>query len=844
MGGWASAIAVGLLVLSVGEVGAIAGTEPRIAQRDETTDARDRQRALELSQKAARLYRVGRWQEAVELFEEALSILQAIGDRAGEGTMLNNIGFVYQSQGQSGSALERYQQALAILQEVGDRAGEGRTLNNIGSVHQGQGQYGLALERYQQALAILREVGGRAEEGTTLNNIGSVYRSQGQYGLALEHYQQALVIVREVGNRAGEGATLNNIGLVYESQGQYGLALEHHQQSLAIRHEIDDRAGEGATLNSIGSVYQSQGQHGLALERYQQALVIVREMGNRAGEGRTLNNIGLVYESQGQYGLALDQFQQALAIRREVGDRAGEGTTLNNIGLVYASQGQYGLALERYQQALAILRVVGNSAGEGTTLNNIAFAYFQLNQLDQSESFFRQSLEVSEAVERDVGTDDRDRVAFFETRASTYSGLTQVLVRQQKYDEALEVTDRARARSLAEFLNPSTADNPRSDLTFEDMKGMARDRDTTILVYAIVEQRLYIWAISPSGNLTFEQVDPAIVGIPITAVADRARQAANFPLNDFTFSQEKYRLDLQATRSDGGDDLSADDPEHLKRIYRLLIQPIEAHLPRDPGARLLIVPHRELSTVPFAALLDGRDRFLVDRYAISVTPSLQVLDTVSRQRPAAIGPALVVGNPSPMPLDPRTNQPLDPLSASETEANAIAALLNTTPLLKRQATETAVKQQLATARILHLATHGVLETDDRGVQNAWLAFGPDGQNDGKLDLSEVFDSNLSAELAVLSACDTNRGDTAGEGVIGLGRAFLKAGTPTVVASLWKVPDAQTAMLMEAFYEELLAGRDRADALRLAQLKVREQYPNPHYWAAFVLIGEGDRAINF
>ncbi|MCG9885895.1 MAG: CHAT domain-containing protein [Cyanobacteria bacterium] len=124
-----------------------------------------------------------------------------------------------------------------------------------------------------------------------------------------------------------------------------------------------------------------------------------------------------------------------------------------------------------------------------------------------------------------------------------------------------------------------------------------------------------------------------------------------------------------------------------------------------------------------------------------------------------------------------------------------------------------------------------------------LALSPDGQNDGKLDLSEVFDSNLSAELAVLSACDTNRGQVIGEGVIGLGRAFPKAGTPTVVASLWKVPDEQTAMLMEAFYEELLAGRDRADALRLAQLKVREQYPNPHYWAAFVLIGEGDRPLD-
>jgi CHAT domain-containing protein/lipoprotein NlpI len=799
MRGWASAIAVGLLVLSVGEVGAIAGTEPLIAQRDETTDARDRHRALELSQQAEQLYQVGRLQEALTLWEEALVIFRAIGDRKVEGTMRNNIGAVYYHQGQHRLALEQYQHALAIRRAVGDHVGE----------------------------------------ITTLNNIGTVYDRQGQYGLMLEHYQQALTIAREVGDRAGEGTTLNNIGVVYRRQGQYGLALEQYQQALAIRRAVGDRAGEGTTLNNIGLVYRRQGQYRLALEQYQQALTIARAVGDRADEGTTLNNIGLVYHSQGQSDLALDQFQQSLVIRRAVGDRANEGATLNNIGLVYHSQGRYGLVLEQFQQALAILREVGDRAGEGLMLNNIGYFYRDLNDLDRAASFFQQSLTVTDAIEREIGQQDHSRIAFFETRSFTYTRLTQVLASQQKNDRALEIADRARARSLTEFLNPSTAENPRSDLTFEDMQRMARDRDATILVYAIIEKEIYIWAVTPAGEIAFEKVDPEALGIPITAVADRARQAANFPSNNFAFSQEKYRLDLQATRSSGvGEDgLFAEDPEHLKRIYRLLIQPIEAHLPNDSGARLLIVPHRELGTVPFAALLDERDRFLVDRYAISVTPSLQVLDTVSRQRPAVIGPALVVGNPSPMP------NLLDPLPASETEATAIAALLNTTPLLNRQATETAVKQQLATARILHLATHGVLETDDRGVENAWLAFGPDGQNDGKLDLSEVFDSNLSAELAVLSACDTNRGDTAGEGVIGLGRAFLKAGTPTVVASLWKVPDQQTASLMEAFYEELLAGRDRADALRLAQLKVREQYPNPRYWAAFVLIGEGDRPLD-
>jgi tetratricopeptide (TPR) repeat protein len=187
-----------------------------------------RANAGQLMQEAEELFNqqtVETRQQALAKFEQARQLYKTIGDRAGEGQSLNNIGFTYFSQGQYGAALGYYQQALAIRQAMGDRAGEGNSLNNIGSIYSSQGQYGAALSYYQQSLAIRQEIGDRAGEGNSLNNIGAIYDSQGQYGEALGYYQQSLAIRQEIGDRAVEGSSLNNIGGIYNSQGQYGEAL-------------------------------------------------------------------------------------------------------------------------------------------------------------------------------------------------------------------------------------------------------------------------------------------------------------------------------------------------------------------------------------------------------------------------------------------------------------------------------------------------------------------------------------------------------------------------------------------------------------------------------------------
>ena len=166
-------------------------------------------------------------------------------------------------------------------------------------------------------------------------------------------------------------------------------------------------------------------------------------------------------------------------------------------------------------------------------------------------------------------------------------------------------------------------------------------------------------------------------------------------------------------------------------------------------------------------------------------------------------------------------------------------MLNTNAITKEQATETAIVKQFSQARIVHLATHGLLDDfTGLGVPGA-IALAPSNQDDGLLTASEILELELNAELVVLSACDTGRGNITGDGVIGLSRSLITAGTPSVVVSLWSVPDAPTASLMTEFYGHLEAGKDKAQALRRTMLTTMKQHPNPKDWAAFTLIGEAE-----
>jgi len=278
-----------------------------------------------------------------------------------------------------------------------------------------------------------------------------------------------------------------------------------------------------------------------------------------------------------------------------------------------------------------------------------------------------------------------------------------------------------------------------------------------------------------------------------------------------------------------------------KQLHQLLIEPIADLLPKDPAERVVFMPQESLFLLPFPALEDASGQYLIQKHTLLTAPAIQVLDLTRQQRqrleakytaPMQGTDALVVGNPT-MPAD------LEPLPAAEQEALAIAQILNTKALIRDRATKVDIMQQLPNARLVHLATHGLLnDVRKQGVPGA-LAFTPSRNDDGFLTSGEILDLKLNAQLVVLSACNTGRGKITGDGVIGLSRSLITSGVPSVLVSLWSVPDAPTSLLMTEFYRNLQQNPDKAQALRQAMLATMKQTPNPYNWAAFTLIGEAD-----
>ncbi len=246
------------------------------------------------------------------------------------------------------TALDYLKQSLAIAQEIGDKAGEGTTLNNISGIYNARGDYDTALDYAKQSLAIKQEIGNKAGEGSTLNNISLIYSARGDYDTALDYLKQSLAIAQEIGDKAGEGTTLNNISEIYRARGDYDTALDYLKQSLAIAQEIEDKAVEGATLNNISLIYSARGDYDTALDYLKQSLAIQQEIRNKAGEGATLDNISQIYDARGDYDTAFEYLKQSLAIRQEIGDSSGFCVTLFNIGHIHHQNEEFPQALQAW----------------------------------------------------------------------------------------------------------------------------------------------------------------------------------------------------------------------------------------------------------------------------------------------------------------------------------------------------------------------------------------------------------------------------------------------------------------------------------------------------------------
>jgi CHAT domain-containing protein/predicted negative regulator of RcsB-dependent stress response len=634
------------------------------------------------------------------------------------------------------------------------------------------------------------------------------------------------------------------LGDVYNSLANYDKAIQFYNDALKLLEQNPDPKSQADVLLGRGNTYNSHGKSDEAIKDYLNSGVV--------GSA----NLARIYQSLGDYNKAFQYYKEALGFS-PIEALAGLGNT-------YLALGDTVKAIELHQQSLEKARQQEDKEGEANALNNLANALRQAGKLPEAEQHLREAIEIWESLR--IKLDDANKVSIFEKQTRTYHLLQEILIGQNKPDEALEIAERGRARAFVELLASRISPNQNEPPNIippniDRIKQIAKEQNATLVEYSIItdtfnvqgkeqtkESELYIWVIKPTGEVTFRRSDLK----PLWQCRGDTCVAPTTLADLVTDSRDAIGVrGLVVTARPDAPKVQ----DKLKRLHELLIKPISHLLPTQESDKIIFIPQSSLFLVPFPALQDESGKYLIENHTILTAPSIQVLE-LTRQQRQQLGTrgraALVVGNPTMPKVAPAIGEPpqqLSPLPGAETEAKAIAPLLNTQALIGNQATEAAILPLLPSARIIHLATHGILD-DIQGLKSA-IALAPSSMappltkggtggvegSDGLLTAEELLNLKLNAELVVLSACDTGRGKITGDGVIGLSRSFISAGVPSVIVSLWAIPDAPTAFLMTEFYQNLQKNPDKAQALRQAMLTTLKQHPNPKNWAAFSLIGE-------
>ena len=784
-------------------------------------------------------------QKALEKYNEALLIRRAIDDRIGEAETLNHIGGVYYWLGEMREALEKFNEALQIRRALGDRRGEAETLNNIGLVYYSLGKVREALEKHNEALPIRRALGDRGGEAYTLLNIGALYRSLGELQEALEKFNDAFAIWRAVGDRRAEAGALNNIGAVYRSLKETQKAFEKLNEALPLRRAVGDRNGEAATLLEIARVEQTRGNLTQAHQTVEQAIDIVESMRAKVD----------IQELRASY----------LASRQEY------------------YQSYIDILMEQHWQ--------NQSAGfdaQAFTVSERARARSLLELLTESRADIRQGvnsslLERERSLQRLLNAKAAAQIALLNrkhTPAQAEAFAQEIASITDKYDEL-------RAQIYARSPRYATLTQPKP-LSLAEIQQQVLDPDTLLLEYSLGDDASYLFVVSQT-LITSRRLPKRA---EIEAAARRVRELLTAPQPQPGDTEAEYQARVKQAREGYWSQASV--------LSRMLLGPVASQLGRK---RLAIVADGALQYIPFAALPapspgndEGRNSgaepqpLFVEHEIVSL-PSASTLATLRREtagRKPAEKSLAVLADPVFTDDDTRVRRNVSKAEAKEKtrsadsgetdvgflqmtrsgletgviggedgfgrllstrrEAAAISALVPERERMQALDFEasrtTALRPELGEYRIVHFATHGLLNNIHPELSGIVLSLvNKEGrQQDGFLRLQDVYNLKLPAELVVLSACQTGLGkEVKGEGLIGLTRGFMYAGAPRIVASLWKVDDRATSELMKRFYQGLL-GPERlrpAGALRQAQLSIwkQKQWREPYYWAAFVLQGE-------
>ena len=832
----------------------------------------------------------GEYSEALTYYQQALQIRKQhyLENHSDIANSYENLGLVYEELGKYDQALLYHFKVLAIRKKLYP---EGHlsladTYNNIGMTQEKEGAYNIALSFCQQALIIRKKILGKAHPdiADSYSSIGIIYEKSGAYDQALKFHQRALTIEEELfgENHPNVAGIYSHIGRVYEKKGAYNQALRFQLKALSIHQKLFEEIHPyiASDYHNIGAVYKKKGLYDKALYYYKKALLVDQELFGKVNPYSvvTLINIGNLQSKQQAYLSSLDYYQQSLV---------ANGVVFENHS-VYANP-----TLKHCLNRNDLFFTLKLKAEVLYTINLDALAYATYLLADSLLDQIHHSYQLQS-----------DKIFLAHTAKQLYEGAIKTALKRyhikqdaQYYQKAFYFSEKSKAGVLAEVLSASEAKQfgqvPDSLIALET--SLKEDRSFYQSQLASADSSLHqskLFAVNRRYDSLMQMLEAKFPDYYQLKYAARTVTVPNIQsqlspdeavVSYFIGDSTQYAFTITATQFQATtlpqDSLLDRRVQTLRRtikldstsrteyqqqayaLYQQLLAPVVADSLLTGIRRLTVIPDGALGYLPFELLLTqpaSADteyaalpylmRDYTVRYGYSATWLFHPFSRSARPTQdqyiafAPSYPASVSDSTQQLALG-RFRDQVSPLRFNGQEANNIQQYLSGVALTDKEAVERRFKEEANQYRIIHLAMHALV--DDENPMYSRLVFTPDATDtleDGYLNAYELYNMELSADLAVLSACETGYGKLEqGEGIMSLARAFAYAGCPSIVMSHWTVEDAASAQLMNHFYRYLSEGLPKDEALRQAKLAYLEtaslQDTHPFFWGNFVVIGD-------
>jgi tetratricopeptide (TPR) repeat protein len=798
------------------------------------------------------------------------------------------VGAVYTDTGRPDEALGAADEAERLSAETNDGGSLARVELLRGNVWRERGRVLQAIEHFRRALAYAEGAQDARLVTRSYLRIANAYQVLGDWSRVLDFTERAI----EADPAAGDAERLSYLlqrGIAYFEFSDRDRAERDFLEALALARRVNRPSSETFALGELGTAYwEFDRDRRRALEHFEPAIALARKAGLGLLEVTWLNNSARVYRDTGDLDEALGRLQNAVDLQRRLGRARDLPMLFKNIGETLARQGRTSEALGYFLNARDEADRQSQSRFQWESRLELGRLHLQ-NDPQQAERDLVASIDLLEATHANALLESFRAGAMSRQLDSydPYDLYVGLLLDRGDGARAFHVAERGRARAFLDTLSLAreemAADVPAAYIQAENallgeistaqtalrggaLRGPDLERShrelealeeklTTLRLRLAVDrpavaQARYprLWAVEDLQREVLARNEALVlfhVGRDRSAAWIVRRDAVHvlrLPSRDTIETAARAWLATMATPA------SSPDPVGARALTAMLLPGLETLVP--DGARLIVIPHGILHHVPFEALTDEGNRHLIEKYIVSYAPSASSLAYL--RRPAGPRPpgrdVVAVGNPAAVPATPApernfrldwTND-LGPLPHTAVELEHIGSIFGRRARILQQdeANEAALAQALDGAGALHFATHALV--DEERPDRSGLVLSPGPGSDGILQMREIYRLRVPASLVTLSACRTALGRRlAGEGVMGLSRAFFYAGADTVVASLWNVNDAAAAQWMTTFYEAVERGTPIDEAAREAKLRFLQSdtaLKHPFYWAPFVATG--------